>query len=208
MKLPPALNTAKNVLQGKGFLSHPIHVAIVHFPLGLWEGGAVFDWMSQRSEWQKLSEAGYYANLLGIISAVPTALTGLAEWSDIPREHPAWKVATTHAVLNDAALGLALYNWWSRRNRRGHAPDRTNLIIDTALAGTLGISAWLGGLLVYDYGYGVHRQGAAIRKQDESLVGEHEHEGILVLQTSAGENPSARNDDVSFENLSDHSALS
>lgn len=201
MKLPPALNTAKSLLQGKGLLSHPIHVAIVHFPLGLWEGGALFDWMSQRQKWQGLSDAGYYANLIGIIAAVPTTLTGLAEWSDIPQDHPAWQVATTHAILNDLALGLALYNWWTRRNRPGHAPDRSNLLAGTMLAGTLGVSAWLGGLLVYDYGYGVHRQGAAVDRQDQSLVGTHEQEGTLVLQTSASDTSVA--DTVPSETASD-----
>ena len=184
MKLSPVLNTAKNLLQGKGILSHPIHVAIVHFPLGLWEGSAIFDWMSQRNQWRQLSEAGYYANLVGIITAVPTVITGVAEWTDIPRDHPAWQIATTHAVLNDVAFGLAVYNWWTRRDRRGHAPDRANLLASTLLASILGVSGWLGSLLVYDYGYGVHRQGAAVEKQDQSLVGEHAQAGTLVLQTS------------------------
>ncbi len=194
MKLPPALTTAKSLLQGKGLLSHPIHVAIVHFPLGLWEGSAIFDWMSQRHQWRQLSEAGYYANLVGIITAVPTAVTGAAEWADIPRDHPAWQVATTHALLNEVALGLAVYNWWTRRHRRGHAPDRANLLASTLLASILGVTGWLGSLLVYDYGYGVHRQGAAVEKQHQSLAGEHDQAGTLVLHTSGSDNSLA--DDV------------
>ena len=196
MKLPPVLNTAKNLLQGKGIMSHPIHVAIVHLPLGFWEGAAIFDWMSRRPGWEKLSEASYYSNLLGIAMALPTALTGVAEWADIPRKHPAWQIATAHAILNDFALGLAAYNWWTRRNRRGHAPDRANLLASTVLAGTLGLTAWLGGLLVYDYGYGVHRQGSAVAKQDESLVGAHDQEGGLVLQTSASNLENTESDDA------------
>lgn len=195
MKLPPALNTAKNLLQGRGIMSHPIHVALVHLPLGFWEGSAIFDWMSRRKGWQHLSEASYYSNLVGILVAVPTALTGVAEWADIPQDHPSWQVATTHAILNDLALGLAVYNWLTRRNRLGHRSDRANLLASTVVAGTLGVSAWLGGLLVYDYGYGVHRQGSAVAKQDESLVGEPQQEGNLVLRTSASDlEPSGGND--------------
>ena len=170
-QLPSSLNKVKEVLQGKGLMSHPIHVAINHVPLGLWEGGVIFDLMSRRRQWRKLSEAGYYLNLFGICAAVPTALTGAAEWLDIPQDHPAWKVATTHAVLNDVALMLSLYNWWSRRNRRNFMPDQTNLIVDGVLVSVLGLSGYLGGVLAHEYGYGTHRQGSAIEKQQESLVG-------------------------------------
>lgn len=173
--LPPALDTVKQLLQGKGLVSHPIHVAINHVPLGMWEGSAVFDFMARRRrEWRGLGEAGYYLNLFGIAAAVPTALTGLAEWWDIPTDHPGWKVATAHAALNDVALGLSLYNWWTRRNRRGHQPDQRNLFVSGALVGVLGISGYLGGVIAHEYGYGTHRQGSSIPKEQESLVGPQE----------------------------------
>ncbi|HEX6291598.1 MAG TPA: DUF2231 domain-containing protein [Herpetosiphonaceae bacterium] len=170
-QLPSTLNTVKEALQGKGVMSHPIHVAINHVPLGFWEASVVFDLMSRQRRWRKLSEAGYYLNLFGICAALPTALTGLAEWLDIPQEHPAWKVATTHALLNDLALGLSVYNWWSRRDRRNYTPDQTNLLVGGALVSVLGLSGYLGGVLAHEYGYGTHRQGTAVEKQHESLVG-------------------------------------
>ncbi len=169
--LPPALNTVKELLQGKGLVSHPIHVAINHMPLGLWEGSVIFDLLSRQRKWRRLSEGGYYLNLFGIIAAVPTAATGLAEWWDIPTDHPGWKTATTHAVLNDIALCLSLYNWWTRRNRRNHTPDQTNLLVSGALVSVLGLSGYLGGVIAHEYGYGTHRQGSSIDKEHESLVG-------------------------------------
>lgn len=169
--LPRALNTVKELLQGKGLVSHPIHVAINHMPLGLWEGSVIFDVLSTQRKWRKLSEGGYYLNLFGIMAAVPTAATGVAEWWDIPTDHPGWKVATTHAVLNDIALGLSLYNWWTRRNRRNHVPDRSNLLVSGALVSVLGLSGYLGGVIAHEYGYGTHRQGSSIGKEHESLVG-------------------------------------
>jgi uncharacterized membrane protein len=176
------LNTVKHVLQGKGYLSHPLHVVLVHLPLGLWEGGYIFDLMSRRRGWQKLSEVGYYTNLAAIGAAVPTAVTGVAEWLDIPTDHPAWPIATAHATLNDIVLGMAAYNWWSRRNRSSHAPANMNLVLGGAAVALLGLSAWLGGLLIYNYGYGVHRQGSAVEKQHQSLAGEQprEEEPIVV----------------------------
>lgn len=171
IRLPSTLNAVKEALQGKGVMSHPIHVAINHVPLGFWEASVIFDLMSRQRKWRKFSEAGYYLNLFGIASAVPTALTGAAEWLDIPQDHPAWKVATTHAVLNDVALMLSLYNWWTRRDRRNYAPDQSNLVVSGALVAVLGLSGYLGGVLAHEYGYGTHRQGSSIEKQSESLVG-------------------------------------
>ena len=171
IRLPSSLNTVKEVLQGKGLMSHPIHVAINHVPLGFWEASVIFDLMSRQRKWRKLSEAGYYLNLFGVVSAVPTALTGAAEWLDIPQDHPAWKVATAHAVANDVALMLSLYNWWTRRDRRNYEPDQSNLIASGAMVAVLGLSGYLGGVLAHEYGYGTHRQGSSIEKQSESLVG-------------------------------------
>ena len=186
--LPSALNKVKELLQGKGLVSHPIHVAINHMPLGLWEGSVIFDVMARQRKWRKLSEGGYYLNLFGIIAAVPTAATGVAEWWDIPTDHPGWKVATTHAVLNDIALGLSLYNWWTRRNRRNHAADSTNLVVSGALVSVLGLSGYLGGVIAHEYGYGTHRQGTSIDKEHTSLVGPQEqisHPKTILTETAS-----------------------
>lgn len=188
MRLPPVLDKAKDLLQGKGLVSHPIHVAINHAPLGLWEGSIIFDLMSRQRRWRNLSEAGYYLNLWGIAAAVPTALTGLAEFWDIPTDHPAWKTAVTHAALNDLALGLSIYNWWTRRNRHRFAPDQTNLMASGALGAVLGLSGYLGGVLAHEYGYGTHRQGSSVQKERESLVGPQEqiaHPKTLLTESAS-----------------------
>lgn len=190
MALPTPLRLAKDLLQGKGLVPHPIHVAINHVPLGLWEGSIIFDFMSRRRGSPALSEGGYYLNLFGIASAVPTALTGLAEWWDIPIDHPSWKTATAHAVLNDVALALAVYNWWSRRERRHFEPDTTNLVASGALGAVLGLSGYLGGVVAHEYGYGTHRQGSSIAKQQDTLVGPQpadSDQGVRLSTASAVE---------------------
>jgi uncharacterized membrane protein len=169
--LPPALAAVKKLLQGRGIAAHPLHVAINHVPLGLWEGGAIFDLLARRRRSKTWSEAGYYLNLFAIAGAVPTALTGLAEFWDIPTDHPAWKTTLAHAGLNNIALTIAIYNWYSRRNRRHFMPDRTNLWMDGALMAVLGLSGYLGGVIAHEYGYGTHRQGASVEMKQQSLVG-------------------------------------
>ncbi|MBA3947107.1 MAG: DUF2231 domain-containing protein [Herpetosiphonaceae bacterium] len=176
MALADLLTTTKRVLQGKPFLSHPVHVILVHFPMTLVPVGFIFDTMaSQDRKFRSLQEAGYYANLFGIVTTIPTAVTGLAEWWDIPRDHPAWLTATTHAALNDIVLGIGVYNWWSRRNRRNFQPNQTNLVLGGVATVVLSLSGWLGGLLSYDHGLGVQRQGAALEVKREDEEWEQSH---------------------------------
>ena len=61
--LPAPLETLKKVLQGRGLVGHPLHVALNHVPLGLWEGAVVFDLLAQRRRSTAFSQAGYYLNL-------------------------------------------------------------------------------------------------------------------------------------------------
>lgn len=176
MAASDVLQKAKTLLQGKPFLSHPIHVILVHFPMTLFPVGFIFDAMATRGgKWRQLSEAGYYANLFGIAVTVPTAITGVAEWADIPRDHPAWVTATTHAALNDAVLLIGIYNWLTRRNRAGFRHNETNLVLGGLATLLLGVSGWLGGLLSYDHGLGVQRQGTAIEAKREDEEWERVH---------------------------------
>ncbi len=53
----------------------------------------------------------------GILAAVPTAVTGLAEWA-VTTDQPARRVGVVHAVAN--TVGLLLYTASYRSRRRGH----------------------------------------------------------------------------------------
>ncbi|GAC1366264.1 MAG: hypothetical protein NVS4B8_19870 [Herpetosiphon sp.] len=176
MEWRTTLQTVKRLLQGKPFLSHPVHVVLVHFPLTLTPVGFLFDLMSTRKrQYRDLQVAGYYANLWAIIISLPTYVTGIAEWADIPRDHPAWLTATIHAALNDLVIGMAIYNWWTRRKRRNYGLERSNLIVGALATAVLGISGWLGGLLSYDHGLGVQRQGTALDTKHEDEAWERSH---------------------------------
>lgn len=178
MTFAGVLGSIKRGLQGKPLLSHPVHVALVHFPATLFPASWVFDLMATRGgTWKQLGMAGYYANLFGLGMGVPTALTGVAEWWDIPRDHPSWKLATTHAALNDTILAIGTYNWLSRRSRRNFAADRTNLLLGALSTTLMGTSNWIGGLLSYEHGLGVQRQGKALdtKRQNEAWERDHGH---------------------------------
>lgn len=58
-------------------------------------------------------------------------------------------------------VGISTYNWWTRRNVPDFLPSRLNAGLSMFALGGLMYSGFLGGVLVYKYGYGVQRQGDA-----------------------------------------------
>jgi uncharacterized membrane protein len=85
---------------------------------------------------------------LGILSAVPTAASGLSDWSRLDR--PDRRVGLVHAQLNTAAL--VLYGVSYLQRRRGRRRGRRHAGVLTALLGAVVATAggWLGGHLVAD----------------------------------------------------------
>jgi nitrite reductase/ring-hydroxylating ferredoxin subunit len=84
-----------------------------------------------------------------VLAAIPTAVTGLADWADTGDDTR--RIGNVHAVLNLTATVLFGLSWLARR-RRHHARG-----VALSLAGTTVVTAGaaLGGHLVYRTGTGV-----------------------------------------------------
>ena len=61
----------------------------------------------------------------------------------------------------DDIVAISTYNWWTRRNVPDFLPSHLNAGLSMIALGGLMYSGFLGGVLVYKYGYGVQRQGDA-----------------------------------------------
>ena len=156
----------KAFLQGKPF-AHPLHPALVHFPIGLFVLSLILDiasfWNDAASD---LLQASFYAMTFGLTIGVLAALTGLVDRSDIRLDHPARKTSTTHMWLNLTALGLFGINFFLRlappaRVGVGQGDlaglPLLNLLLSVVGVGILLFSGYLGGTMVYDNGIGVGR---------------------------------------------------
>lgn len=102
----------------------------------------------------------------GIATALPTALTGLADWSGLGRR--ARRVGLVHAAANN--LGLALYVASLIARRRGWRARGTLLGLLGATAMTAG--GYLGGHLAYRLGAGVNRNAFEAPPDDWTPVAE------------------------------------
>ncbi|HLD99755.1 MAG TPA: DUF2231 domain-containing protein [Bdellovibrionota bacterium] len=157
----------KYLLQGR-FMRHPLHPLLVHLPVGLWIGSLIFDIIFLASGNANLAIASYYSMLIGIIAVALAAPTGLADYVTIPANTRPKRLATTHMIMNVGITVLYLINLIVRRSAEGGVPTFVTtgqFIFSIICVVLLGISGYLGGLLVYNYGVGY-------RKPSETDFGE------------------------------------
>ena len=68
---------AKDLLSGT-WLGHPLHPMLTDLPIGFWTSAMAVDFLAG----QKGHKAADRLVALGVLSALPTAAAGLADWSD------------------------------------------------------------------------------------------------------------------------------
>jgi nitrite reductase/ring-hydroxylating ferredoxin subunit len=132
----------RNVLDGVWF-GNPLHPALTDVPIGAWSAAFVLDLARSPAADQALG--------VGILGAVPTALTGLNDWSHLKDDSR--RIGTVHALVNSMALALNVASYVARRD--GHR-GLGRVLSGVAYAGTL-FSAHLGGHLSFGLGVRVNR---------------------------------------------------
>jgi nitrite reductase/ring-hydroxylating ferredoxin subunit len=97
----------RDVLHGVP-IGHPLHPLLILLPAGAWTSAAVLDFVPGGDR------AARALIGLGVLSAGPTAVAGLTDWS---RTHDQqMRVGIVHAVANTTATTLYAASWLGRRN--------------------------------------------------------------------------------------------
>lgn len=159
---------AEEVLRGEP-LGHPLHPAMVAVPIGAWASVSVLDVLGEGPAARKLTA-------LGILTALPTAAAGAADWATTTGA--ARRTGLVHAALNDAALLTYLVSW--RARRRGHS--MRGAMLSLAGGGLLGLGGWLGGHLAFSQGVGVNTEDFQERV---ASAASHTPPGHVVVEPSA-----------------------
>jgi uncharacterized membrane protein len=111
---PLQASTAGSVLRGS-WLGQPLHPTLTDIPLGMWTAASVLDLASALGDLDGRPAARRLVGV-GLLSAVPTALTGWADWTGIAPAQQ--RVGVAHAGLNVTAVGLYAGSWAARRRGR------------------------------------------------------------------------------------------
>lgn len=143
----------KDALHGTPWLGHPLHPVLTDIPLGAWMTAAVLDSAAASSGDRGYERAARTAVGFGLVGAVGTAITGLADWSET--HGAARRVGLVHGVLNVVVTTLYASSYAARRRGR-HGSGRGLAFAGLAIGM---VSAYLGGSLVYREAVGVKRIG-------------------------------------------------
>jgi nitrite reductase/ring-hydroxylating ferredoxin subunit/uncharacterized membrane protein len=131
------------------WLGHPLHPVLTDITIGAWAMAGIFDAAGAITDSDELRKVGDHLTTAGTISAIPTAITGLTDYSTFPE--PSAAPATLHAMLNTINFGFYIASVRARR-RGDHS---RGVLYSTIGLGLTAVSAWLGGKLVYTYKVGV-----------------------------------------------------
>lgn len=150
----------KDTLSGK-WLGHPLHPMLTDLPIGCWTNAMALDLLAGR---QGRAGAQFLVGM-GVVTALPTAASGLADWSDTFGEDT--RLGLAHAVGNTVALACYGLSWWARRrgdHRRGVALGIVGGAVATG-------SAYIGGHLAWRRGVNVDRHAWDHPEHDWTDVG-------------------------------------
>ncbi|HVE45364.1 MAG TPA: Rieske 2Fe-2S domain-containing protein [Acidimicrobiales bacterium] len=136
----------KSLLSGT-WLGHPLHPLLTDIPIGSWTSAWVLDLVGGK----RSRPAADQLIGLGVVTALPTAAAGLADWSDYVGAER--RVGLVHAGANVAAIGCYGLSYLARR--RGARSRGLALSFLGAALATAG--GYLGGHLSYAQGVNVNR---------------------------------------------------
>jgi uncharacterized membrane protein/nitrite reductase/ring-hydroxylating ferredoxin subunit len=151
------------------FKSHPIHPMLIPFPFAFLAGGFGFGVAAALTRSADLATVARHLVPTGIASGLAAAVPGLVDYlGSVPPASSAKRRATTHGLVNSAALALFSAGWLaSRRTRR----PGVSLALQGLGMAALSVGGWLGGTLVYRNQIGVDHRYANAGKWRELRAG-------------------------------------
>lgn len=156
--IPPG--AVKDTLSGT-WLGHPLHPMLTDLPIGCWTNAMALDLLAGK---QGRAGAQFLVGM-GVLTALPTAASGLADWSDTLDADR--RLGLAHAAGNTVALACYGLSWLARRrgdHRRGVALGLLGGAVATG-------SAYVGGHLAWRNGVNVDRHAWYHRPTDWTDVG-------------------------------------
>jgi uncharacterized membrane protein len=154
----------------KGYPGHPSHPPLTDVSIGAYTiAVALLVLGALGFEEPAMAHGALLALSAGLLLALPTVLTGLLDWRDLPSGTPKRRLANLHLGTMLAATTVFALSWFP--GRAGYQDGRVHaaaLILGLAGEALLLAGGYLGGALVYVHGHRVLSQpqaplGEAIR---------------------------------------------
>ncbi len=134
-------------MQGKAAIAgHPIHPALVGFPIGFFGAVLVSDVISIWGNPAFWPHVALWLIAFGVVGALLAALFGFVDYFTAPIDGSIKARATTHMILNLLVVALYIAAFFVRY---GNPISMLGYVLTYVGLGTLLVSGWYGGHLVY-----------------------------------------------------------
>lgn len=166
------------------WLGHPLHPLLTDLVVGSWSAAAVFDLLSLVSDGDDIAQTADNLTAVGALAAVPTLISGLADYSTAP--HNTRSTGLIHALANDTALVAYLLSLKARRDGNRSA----GLLLSGLGFAFVTVGAYLGGHLVFNDRVGVRHVQPVDEPEDwQPVVGSEELTEAAPQRVQVGEQP-------------------
>lgn len=138
----------------KGIAGHPLHPPLTDVTLGAYTLAAAMAVASRLgiSE-HNTATAWWLALIAGLITTLPTALTGFVDWLDISRGTPLWRTATMHlGLMLSATVIFAITAGAGHGDYVDGTIGSGSLLLTLVGFAVLTVGGWAGGAIVFVHG--------------------------------------------------------
>jgi uncharacterized membrane protein len=150
----------------RGWAGKPSHPPLTDASIGAYTVGVVMLVLGALGvEEEQMAHGALLAISGGLILALPTALTGLLDWLQIPPGGARKTIATTHLLVMLTATLVFAGAWLAQRPGYVHGEVRTlGWILGLVAEALLTVGGYLGGTLVFVFGIRV------LKREDASVI--------------------------------------
>jgi uncharacterized membrane protein len=172
----------------KGFPGKPFHPPLTDASIGAYTVGVAMLVLGALGvEEEQMAHGSLLAIGGGLALALPTALTGLLDWLDIPKSTPARTTATVHLFTMLSATALFALTWIVQLD--GYKDDAVKTgawILGLGAESLLAAGGYIGGTIVFVYGVRVLKRPNT-QVADALVPGRAESDSSAELQQGGGE---------------------
>lgn len=128
---------------------HAQHVALIHFPIGLFIAAVVFDFVALWSKRRGIQDAAYYNLLAAAISTLPVLATGILAWQFQLEGQKVKGILLLHLVLAGVSTVMIWMVWWVhfRARKRSVFIPTYRLPVEFLGVALVALTGHLGGFL-------------------------------------------------------------
>ncbi|MDX6476792.1 MAG: hypothetical protein QOH95_2303 [Gaiellaceae bacterium] len=138
----------------RGLPGHPLHPPLTDATIGIYTFATVAAVLSKLGVADHaLAQAWWLALVIGLVTTVLTALTGLVDWLQITRGTELWKTATLHlTAMLTATVFFLLAALFGHGCYTDHRITTGPFILTLVGFVCLSAGGWLGGAITYVHG--------------------------------------------------------